>query len=91
MSSNAGSAILAVLTSDALTTEGPPLITFLTAFGAAAGDPLKIAAAWAKLQGDILGSLPSFEATLSAQIASVLTTKLQAQIAAAQAALKPAS
>lgn len=91
MSSNSGSAILAVLASDALTVEGPPLIKFLTAFGAASGDPLKIAAAFVGLQGDIVASLPSLEGALATQISAALTAKLQAAITAAQSAVTPKS
>lgn len=89
MSNSAGSAILAVLESDALQAEGPPLIKFLTAVGAAAGDPLKLSAAVVALQGDVIGSLPSLEATLAQQITAALTAKLQALIAAAQAKVSP--
>jgi hypothetical protein len=87
----AGQLILAALTSDVLTSEGPPVLAFLTAFGAAAGDPLKITAAWAKLQGDVIGSLPTLEAAVSAQIATALTARITAAIAAAQAAAAPKS
>lgn len=83
------SAILGVVTSDILTAEGPVLIKFLTAFGAANGDPLKLTAAWIGLQGDVVASVPGLEATLSQQIAAALTAKLQATIAAAQAAATP--
>ena len=85
MSTSPGSAILAVLESDALTAEGPPLIKFLTAFAAAAGDPLKISAAYIELQGAVIGTLPTLETTLAQQISAVLTQKLQAAITAAQA------
>jgi len=91
MSNSAGSVILAVLESDALATEGPPLIKFLTAVGSAGGDPLKLGAAVVALQGDVIGTLPTLEATLSAQIASALTAKLTAAISAAQAAAAPKS
>lgn len=80
-----GAALLAVLESDLLTTAGAPLLSFLTAFGAAAGDPTKIALAWVGLQGSLLGSLPALEATLSQQIAAALTAKLQSAISAIQA------
>jgi len=73
-------AILTVIEGDLLAAEGGPLITFLTAFGAAAGDPVKIAAAWVGLQGSFVASLPQLEATLSQQIATALTAKLQAAI-----------
>lgn len=91
MSNTAGSAILAVLASDALTAEGPPLIKFLTAVGTAAGDPLKLSAAFIGLQGDVIASLPSLEVTLAQQITQALTAKLQAAIAAAQAKVSGAS
>jgi hypothetical protein len=80
----ASSAILGVLASDTLLAEGPALIKFLTAFGAAAGDPLKLSAAFIALQGDVIGSLPGLETTLIQQITAVLTAKLQAAITAAQ-------
>jgi hypothetical protein len=86
-----GSAVSGVLASDALTAEGPPLIKFLTAFGAAAGDPLKISAAFVGLQGDVIASLPQLETTVIQQITTQLTAKLQAAIAAAQAAVSPKS
>lgn len=85
MTTKAGSAILGVLESDTLAVEGPAIIAFLTDFGAAAGDPLKLSAAFVKLQGAFVGSLPQLEATISQQIAAALTAKLQALIAAAQA------
>ena len=78
----AGAAFLAMLESDLLTTASGPLLAFLTAFGAAAGDPTKIALAWVGLQGSLVGSLPVLEATLSQQIAAALTAKLQAAITA---------
>jgi hypothetical protein len=86
-----GKLILALLESDALLTEGPAVITFLKNFGTAAGDPFKLTAAWAQLQGDFVGMLPQFEATVAEQIAGALTTKLQAAIAAAQAAASSAT
>jgi hypothetical protein len=85
-----GKVILAVLESDALTIEGPPVIAFLTDVGNAAGDTLKLAAAVVKLQGAVVGTLPQLEATLSQQLAAALTTKISALIASAQAAVKPA-
>lgn len=81
-----GKLILAVLLSDSLQAEGPAVIKFLTAFGAAQGDPLKVLAAYTALQGDFLGALPQLEATLSQQIGQALTAKLQAEIANAEAA-----
>jgi len=89
MATTTGQALLALLESDLLTAEGTPILAFLQAFGAAAGDPLKIAAAWVALQGAFIGGLPSIEAALSVQIATALQTKLQAAIAAAQAAATP--
>jgi hypothetical protein len=85
MATSTGQAILAVIESDLLTAGGAPLINFVTAFGAAGGDPLKIAAAWVQLQGAVVGVLPSLEVTLSQQIAAALTAKLAAAIASAQA------
>jgi hypothetical protein len=76
---------LAVIESDLLTTAGAPLLAFLTSFGAAGGDPAKIALAWVALQGALLGSLPTLEATLSQQIAAALTAKLESAITAIQA------
>lgn len=91
MSTSVGSAILAVLESDALAVEGPPLLAFLTDFGAAGGDQFKIMAAVVKLQGAVVGSLPALETAISAQIAAALTAKLQAAIASVQAAVHPAT
>ena len=87
MATTTGQAILAILESDVLTTEGTPILTFLTAFGAAAGDPLKITAAWIQLQGALIGGLPGVETALAQQIAQALQAKLVAAIAAAQAKL----
>ncbi len=84
-----GSAILAVLESDALSIEGPILITFLTAVGASNGDKLKLAAAVVQLQASVIASLPNLEATVFQQLASALTVKLQSTIAAAQSAAAP--
>lgn len=81
-----GQAFLALLESDLLTTAAQPLLTFLTDFSAAAGDPLKLGLAWVKLQGNLLGGLPGLEAELSVQIAQSLTAK----ITAALTAVKPA-
>lgn len=78
----AGAALLAVLESDLLTSAATPLLNFLTAFGAAAGDPTKIALAWVGLQGSLLAGLPSLEATIAEQIAAALTAKLQHAITA---------
>lgn len=85
MANSVGQQILAVLELDFLTAAGQPLITFLGAVGAAAGDPLKISAALVALQGSLIGQLPTFEASLSQQIATALQAKLAAAIAAAQA------
>lgn len=85
MATSAGQQILAVLELDFLTAAGAPLLTFLSAAGAANGDPLKLSAALVALQGSLIGQLPSFEATLSQQIATALQAKLAAAIAAAQA------
>lgn len=83
---SAGAALLAVLESDLLTTAAGPLLAFLTAFGAAAGDPTKIALAWVGLQGSLLAGLPGLEATIAQQIAAALTAKLQSAITS----IKPA-
>lgn len=66
---------------DALSAGGSPLLNFLSAFGAAAGDPAKITAAFVAFEGAELGALPSFEAVLSQQIAAALTARVQAAIA----------
>jgi len=84
-----GQALLAVIETDLLTTLGQPLITFLSNVGAAGGDPLKLAAAWAGFQGALLGTLPSLEITLSQQISAALIAKVQAAIAKAEAAQTP--
>jgi len=88
ITASSGQTLLAILESDILTAAGAPLLQFLTAFGAAGGDQLKIAMAFVALQGELVGSLPSLESALSQQLAAALTAKLQAAIAGAQA--KPA-
>jgi len=78
-----GQTFVSLLLKDIITTGGSPLLTFLSAFGAAAGDPIKIEAAFIALQGAEIGQLTPFESLLSGQIASALTAKIQAQIAKA--------
>lgn len=85
-SPSAWQALLSVIETDLLSTAGAPLLTFLNSFAAAAGDPLKLAAAWVQLQGQFVGALPTLEATLSQQIANTLTAKLSAAISTAQSA-----
>lgn len=77
---------LNLILSDVLTVGGSPLLTFLSAFGAAAGDPVKITAAWVAFTGAETGQLPALEATLSTQLSQFLIAKVQAAQAAAQAA-----
>ncbi len=74
-------AFLALILKDALTAGAQPLLTFLAAFGSAAGDPIKIEAAWVAFRGAEIGQLPAFEAALSAQIAAALTARVQALVA----------
>jgi hypothetical protein len=72
--------LLNLILSDLLSTGGQPLLAFLSAFGAAAGDPVKIAAAWVAFQGAEIGSLPALEASLSGQLASFLSAKIKAEM-----------
>jgi hypothetical protein len=81
MATSNGQAFLALIESDLLTAAGQPLLSFLTAFGAAGGDPIKVTLAWVKLQGDLLGGLPGLESQLAVQIAQALTTKIEAALA----------
>jgi Transglycosylase SLT domain len=85
-----GQAILAVLESDLLTAAGGPLLAFLQSTKANPS-PMNFAAQWVALQGAVVGQLPSFEATVAQQIITVLQTKLQAAITAAQAAAAPSA
>jgi hypothetical protein len=71
-------AFLSLLLSDLLGAGGTPILTFLAAFGAANGDPLKIEMAWIALQGGEIGQVPTFESMLSNQIATALAAKVQA-------------
>jgi aryl-alcohol dehydrogenase-like predicted oxidoreductase len=89
MSVSTGQGILAIIESDVLTAAGSPLLAFLTEFGAAGGDPVKIALAWVKLQGGLIGGLPGVEVALAQQIASALQAKLTAAIQAIQAKVAP--
>ena len=86
MATSNGQAFLALIESDLLTSAATPLLTFLTAFGAAGGDPLKVGLAFVKLQGDLLGGLPGLESALAVQIAQALTAKIEAALTA----VKPA-
>jgi hypothetical protein len=79
-----GQQILAVLELDLLTTAGSPVLTFLQAV-AKSPNTLGYAAALIQLQGNLIGALPTFEATLAQQISTSLTNKLQAAIAKAEA------
>lgn len=72
---------LNIIVFDALSTGGTPVITFLAAFGSAAGDPIKIKAACAAFLGEEVGELPSFEALVSSQLANFLTEKVKAEMA----------
>lgn len=78
-----GQTILAFIEGDALRAFGAPLLTFLQAEAAAAGDPIKMSAAFIALQGGIVGAAPGALGTLESQLATALATKLQAVIAAA--------
>jgi len=75
-------AFLSLLLSDLLGAGGTPILTFLAAFGAANGDPLKIEMAWIALQGGEVGQVPTFESLLSNQIATALAAKVQALMGA---------
>jgi hypothetical protein len=74
----AGQKFFQLLLQDVLSTGGTPLLTFLAAFGAAAGDPVKIEEAFVALTGAEVGQLPAFEGLISQQIAAALTAKVQA-------------
>jgi len=78
---SASQSFLNLILSDVLSTGGSPLLTFLAAFGSAAGDPVKITEAWVAFQGAEIGALPALEATLSQQLASFLSAKVQASMA----------
>lgn len=86
MSTTPSQSFLNLILSDLLSTGGQPLLTFLAAFGAAAGDPVKITAAWVAFQGAEIGQLPALEATLSNQLSTFLSSKVQAAITAHPAA-----
>ena len=77
----AGQSFFAMILKDIITTGGSPLLTFLAAFGAAAGDPVKIQLALGALAASEAGQLTPFEALLSQQIATGLATKLQGLMA----------
>lgn len=77
----AGQKFFQQLLQDLLSTGGTPLLSFLAAFGAAAGDPVKIEAAFIALSGAEVGQLPAFEGLVSQQIAAALIAKVQAEMA----------
>jgi len=83
---NLGQALLSALETDLLTSFAQPLINFLTAFGAAGGDPVKVALAWVGLQGALVAALPNFEVAVSQQISNTLIAKLQAALNSAKPA-----
>lgn len=76
--SNLGQVILDFIKTDALTTFGKPLLTFLTAVEAANGDKLKEMAAVIQLQGNLVAAAPTALGEVESQIASALAAKLQA-------------
>jgi len=73
--------IIALIENDALVSFGQPILTFLTAVESAQADPVKIATAFVKLQGDLVAAAPGALAGLESQIASAIATKLQAKLA----------
>lgn len=77
---NPAQAFLNLILQDLLSLGSQPMLTFLAAFGNAAGDPLKIEAAWIAFQGAEIGELPGFEGLLSTQIANFLAAKVKAAI-----------
>ena len=79
-----GQQLLTLIENDALTSFGPPLLTFLQAVQAAQGDPIKITAAWVQLQGGIVGAAPSALGGLESQLAGIIAAKIQAAIAKAK-------
>lgn len=88
---SAGAALLDLVKNDALLAFAPPLVTFLQNAQAAAGDPVKISAAFVQLQGDIVGHAPSAIAGLETQLAGSLAAKLTALLASAQAGIAAAA
>lgn len=89
MSVSTGQALLAIIESDILTSAGGPLLQFLQKVQANP-TPLNTAAQWIALQGALVGSLPTMETTLAAQILGALQAKLEAAITAAEVAASTA-
>jgi len=79
-----GQALLTFIENDLLLSAGPPLLTFLTAVQAAAGDPIKIAAAWVALQGNLVGGAPAAVGGIETQLAAIIASKIQAALTKAQ-------
>ena len=77
-----GQTLLSLIEQDGLTAFGIPLLNFLTAVQAAAGDPVKISAAFIGLEGALIAAAPSALGGLEAQLTGLLAAKLQAKIAA---------
>jgi hypothetical protein len=74
---SSGQQFFAMILHDLLSTGGSPLLTFFAAFGAAAGDPIKIGEAFLALQGAEIGQLTPFESLLSQQIAAAFIAKIK--------------
>jgi hypothetical protein len=85
MSSTTGPAIVALLESDVLTAAAGPLLAFLNSVNKNPS-AMNVAAQWIQLQGALIGSLPELEIQAIQQISANLQTKLQALVAAKQAA-----
>lgn len=77
-----GNALLALIEGDVLTVIGPALLSFLTAEAAAKGDPLKMAAAYTALLGNLQPLLLTLENTVIGQLIAYVQAKLAAAIAA---------
>jgi len=75
---NLGQELLSILKTQALTSFGGPILSFLQAIEAANGDPIKQGAAWVKLQGDAIGAAPTALGGLEGELAAILAAKVQA-------------
>jgi len=78
-------ALLQMLENDVLLDAGTPLLTFLNNLQAAQGDPLKRAAAWVQLQGNLVQAAPTLVGTIEGQLAATIAAKIQADVAKAKA------
>lgn len=77
-----GQQLLSFIEQDGLTTFGVALLNFLNAEVVAQGDPIKMAAAFIALEGNLIAQGPAFLAGLETQLAQLLAAKLSAKLAA---------